>query len=397
MRVLCVVPSYWPAVQFGGPIFSVHNLNKALVKKSIDVTVYTTNVGLEGKVPTNQVVDIDGVKVNYFTFTKFFEFLGVTGWQLSFTLTNALKKNLKSFDLVHIVGAWNYPIAATAHYCRKYKKPYLITAVGHLYPYSLRRKFWKKWFYYHFVTKRDLQGASIIHYTTEDELKKCHSFLNLQNRTIVIPNAIDAAEFINLPEKGKLKEQYPALKGKKVILFLGRINWKKGLDLLIRAYSVLLGYRNDIHLLIVGNDEGGYIKKVKKWIKKFGIEDKVTFTGVLIGKEKIAAYVGSDVFVLPSYSENFGMAVVEAMACGVPLIISNQVGIQKDIIEAKAGEVIEAKTEHLVSAIIKLLDNPNISHEMAENAKKLVREKFEIEKVSDEMIDLFREIIYKVN
>ncbi len=89
MKLLCVIPSYWPAFQYGGPIVAVHGLNKTLVKKGINVTVYTTNVGLGGKVPINQEIDVDGIKVTYFSFTKFFEFLGTTGWQFSLRMTNA--------------------------------------------------------------------------------------------------------------------------------------------------------------------------------------------------------------------------------------------------------------------------------------------------------------------
>lgn len=109
MKLLCVIPSYWPAFQYGGPIFSVHYLNKFLVRKGIDVTVYTTNVGLEEKVSVNQEVNIDGVKVNYFTFTKLLEFMGTPGWQFSWGITKALKKNLQAFDLIYIVTIWSYP------------------------------------------------------------------------------------------------------------------------------------------------------------------------------------------------------------------------------------------------------------------------------------------------
>ena len=121
MKILCVVPVYFPAFQYGGPIASVHNLNKALVEKGIEVTVFTTNAGLEGKVLTNLEIDINGVKVFYFNFFKIFEFLGPTGWQFSWSLTVALKNKLKNFDLIYLSAVWNYPTAIAAHYCRIYK------------------------------------------------------------------------------------------------------------------------------------------------------------------------------------------------------------------------------------------------------------------------------------
>ena len=101
MRILCVVPSYWPAFQYGGPITSLHSLNKALVKIGINLAIYTTNAGLEDKVLVNQEVEVDGIRVTYFAFTKFFEFMGATGWQFSLPMTRALKNNVKIFDIVY--------------------------------------------------------------------------------------------------------------------------------------------------------------------------------------------------------------------------------------------------------------------------------------------------------
>ena len=147
MKLLCVVPSYWPAFKYGGPISSVHGLNKTLVEKGVDVTVYTTNVGLERKVAVNQEVNVAGVKVFYFAFTKLFELFGRTGWQFSRQMTKALKRELKIFDLVYIVAIWNYPTAAAAYYCRRYRKPYLIALRGGLNPYAMGNNAWKKRIY----------------------------------------------------------------------------------------------------------------------------------------------------------------------------------------------------------------------------------------------------------
>ncbi len=392
MKILCVIPAYWPAFQLGGPIFSVHNLNRTLAKKTVDISVYTTNFGLPETTPNAGDFDVDGVKVTYFTFTRFFEYLGTTGWQFSLPMTAALRGNLRLFDVIYIVAIWNYPIAIAAHYCRRYKKPYIISPRGLLYPYATGRKAWKKWPYYQLITKRDLEGAAAIHYTTRDELERCHLALGLKNTAVVIPNGIDLCEFKDLPSKEKLRQRYPTLKDKKVILFLGRINWKKGLDILIEAYSVLTKKRNDVHLLITGNDEAGYIRKVKKWVRGYGIKQQVTFTGMLTGKEKLEAYAGSDIFVLPSYSENFAIATVEAMACGLPVIISNQVGIYKEVSGAEAGIVIETDAQQLAGAIENLLDNPGLCKKMGENGRCLVNEKFRLDKVADDMLMIYKNI-----
>ena len=180
---------------------------------------------------------------------------------------------------------------------------------------------------------------------------------------------------------------------KKIILFLGRINWIKGLDILVKAYSRLAKERSDVHLLIVGSDEERYGEKVKSWLKNESISARVTFTGMLTSREKLEAFTGSDVFALPSYSENFGMAAVEAMACNVPVIISNKVGIYKEVESTKAGLIIATNPNELYDALVKLLDNKRESLEMGKRGRKLVEEHFAIEKVADRMIKTFEEII----
>lgn len=386
------MPSYWPATRFGGPIFSLLNLNKALVRRGVDLSVYTTNVGLEGNVLTNEEISIEGIKVNYFTFVKSLEWLGPTGWQFSPVMKSALKKSIKDFDLVYIVGVWNYPVTMAARCCLKYKKPYIISPRGMLYPITMGRKLWKKSVYYNFAVKDILNSASAIHYTTEDEAEKCHSFLGLRNRKIVIPNGIDLSEFSDLPTRQEFRDRYPVLKDKKVILFLGRINWKKGLDILIQAYNILAKESNEVHLFIAGNDEEGYKEKIEKQVSSFSLQKRVTFSGVLNGKERLEAYKGSDIFVLSSYSENFGLSVVEAMACAVPVVISDKVGIYREIRDKNSGIIVKTNTESVYRGIKKLLEDEGLRKEISENGKMLVKEYYDIDRVADKMIEVFRKI-----
>jgi glycosyltransferase involved in cell wall biosynthesis len=422
MKLLSVVASYWPAYQFGGPIFSLHNLNKKLVTKGMDVTVYTTNVGLNDRVPTNKEITLDGVKVTYFSYTKFFDFLGTTGWTFSLPMTKALRNTVMNFDIIYIVAIWNYPIAVAAHFCRKYKKPYVISPRGMLYPYTLHKKLWKKYPYYYFVAKRDIKKASAIHYTTKDEANKCHPYLGLHNPALVIPNGLDLSNYSPSQIRANFKDRHTYLKDKYVILFLGRINGKKGLCILIEAYNMLLIERDDIHLLIAGNDEGGYKNNIKKLININGMEyvdieeqnknspfDKrkyqqtghkepnVTFTGFLNEKEKLEAFASSDIFVLPSYSENFGNAVIEAMICGIPTVISNNVGIHEEVEQNRSGIVVVSNAKSVYRGIKELLSNLNLRKEIAENGKRLVKNNYDIERVADKMIECLESVLNTSN
>jgi len=411
MKLLCVVPSYWPAFQFGGPIYSVHSLNKALVKKGVDVTVYTTNMnGSENlNVPINKEVIIDGVKVYYFKSKK------PKSYAFLPSLWKALSITAKDFDLFHIHCLYSFPTLISTYYARKYKIPYIIAPRGMMIKEMIKKKSrLKKVAYISLFEKRNIEKASGVHCTVENEKQDIEKFgFNIKNY-FVVPNGIDLKEFHILPPKGLLFEEFLHLKDKKIILFFSRINWKKGLDILIRAYSMIAKERNDVHLLIVGPDNERYGEKVKGWIKSLGLgysvlgprpytrntqhpipntQTRVTFTGMLTGKDKLMVLQGSDIFVLPSYSENFGMAVVEAMACGLPVVISNKVGIYKEVEKNKAGIVVDADAESLYKGIKSVLDNENLAKELSINGKRLVEEYYDINKVADRMIDVYEEML----
>ena len=299
--------------------------------------------------------------------------------------------------MIYISAVWNYPTAIAGYYCRKYKKPYIIAPRGIFYPYTFNKKVWKKWPYYKLITKRDLEGAAALHYTSIDEFKKGHSFLGIKNnKTFIIPNGLDLSEFDSLPARRFLRDKYPILKDKKVILFLSRLDWKKGLDILAKAYGNIIKQKNDVHLLIVGDGPEDFKKKVKEWFRNEGVleGEKITFTGMLTGREKLEALSGSDVFVLPSYSENFGMAIVEAMACGLPVVTTDTVGVHNEITEASGGLVVPAgDASRLSEMIIKIISNEELAKNLSENGKALVKEKFDFNKVADKMIKKFEEII----
>jgi len=255
------------------------------------------------------------------------------------------------------------------------------------------KKIWKKWPYYQLISKIDIRGASAIHYTSNDEATQCHSRLGLKNKALVIPNGIDLFSSKQRVSGNSLREKYPVLKGKKVILFLSRLSWKKGLDILVEAFDIVAREERNVHLLIVGPDENDYRKKISKWLSNKGIEDKVTFTGMLEGVEKNDAYVVGDIFTLPSYSENFGMVVAEAMASGMPVVISDQVGLCDDVKNSGSGIVIEVNAKQLSEALMHLLENPGLSSKMGSRGKALVFSKYNWNDISRDMINIMSGLI----
>ena len=151
-----------------------------------------------------------------------------------------------------------------------------------------------------------------------------------------------------------------------------------------------------MYLVIAGEDDGdGYKDTVKKWIKNYDMENRVIFTGMISGYDKLSAFVDAEMFVLPSYSENFGMSVIEAMECGTPVVISDKVGISKEVEENNAGIIVKTNPESIYAGIKNLLDNSSLRRKIAENGKNMVKEYYDIDKVSDKMIKMYEEVLKK--
>ncbi|MCK4820729.1 glycosyltransferase, partial [bacterium] len=331
-------------------------------------------------VPINQKVQENGVEIQYFP-------VQFRPWVYSQGLGKELKCYIRSFDIVHIHGLYRYPQSIAAHYARKYAIPYIVRPHGSLDPLLYRnpRNRLIKRIYEYLIEFRNLNQASAVHFTTEEE-GQLTRFLDLKADSVVVPNGILMNRYNSFPQKEGFRKKY-GLDREKVVLHLGRINFKKGLDLLIKGFSQVARRHTDYVLVIAGPDNDGYLKNVKTWIREERIENRVIFTGMLYENEVLEALVDADVFALPSYTENFGMAVVEAMACGLPVVISDRVNIWREVKSAGAGEVIPCDADRLADALERLLDDPVLCKTMGKAGKKLAKAEYSLDRVTDKLID----------
>ncbi len=412
MKILHISPTYFPAHRYGGPIKSVHELNKGLVKLGADITVYTTNMDSSGvlDIPLYQEVNVDGVRVWYFPIT-------FRPWEYSYNLHRALSKNIKDFDIVHITSVFLSASTLGAYYARKFKKPYIISPRGNFMQEPLKFSSLKKKIYINLIEKRNLAEASAIHFTIEKE-KDDYLKLGLPLRkAIIIPNSLDMGKFNTITRDSiEFRKKFNIPVDKKVILFLGRLHPIKGLDTLIPAFAEVLKKEPKAILVLAGPDDGHYRSKIEAIIAEQrglnadfrGLANNISvnqsnqhksasyniiFTGMLLGNDKIAAYRESDIFVLPSYSENFGMVVVEAMAAELPVVITKGVGISNEVEKAGAGIVVEKDVNQVAEAILKILNNPELAKKMGENGRKLVETEFSGEKVAEKWIEEYNKIL----
>lgn len=381
MKVLHVAASL--SSRWGGPTAVIAGLARGLAQQGLEVTIFAP----VKQSSQDNIVRPEGAEVRLFRQDVF---SGI--WTAhSSELARALDREVKNFDLVHIHEIWHHPHFAAYRAAKRAGKPYIVTIHGALEPWALRYKGLKKKIYAALIQRRILNEDAAIHAITQEEVKHIQAF-GVDNHMVVIPNGIDLEEFQKLPSREDLEELYPELNGKQVILFLGRIHPKKGLDILARAFSKVAADRNDVRLVIAGPDSEGYQTKIEAMLKSGGVRSKTIFTGMLAGREKLAALSRADVFVLPSYSEGFSMAILEAMICGLPVVISRQCHFP-EVAEANAGIVIDPDAEELASALAKLLDDPKLRVEMGANGRRLVLEKFTWDKISDQMFRLYQDVL----
>ncbi len=386
MRILHVIPTYYPAFARGGPIWSVHNLNKWLVKQGVDVTVYTTDLDIPENVPRSREVLVDGVRVWYFK-------TSCKAWQYAAGMHRALKRYAGNFDLIHITSTFLAASALGGYFARKHNVPYIISPRGNLMRGTLRHRVLPKRLYIAFIERRVLRNAAAVHFTVPLEEKEYSELGFPCKKALVIPNGIEREKYDREVPSNAFRKKWGIDKKAKVVLALGRIDWKKGFDTLIPAFAEVMKKVPDARLVIAGSDNTGYRKRVESFIRKCGVEKEVTFTGLLTGDDKLAALRDADVFALPSYSENFGMAVVEALYMRLPVVITPEVGVAPYVKEADAGTIAEKDTRKFADALLELLRDENRCRRYGENGRKLVEEQFVMERIAGAWVKAYSELV----
>jgi glycosyltransferase involved in cell wall biosynthesis len=385
MRILHVVPTYLPAVRYGGPIFAVHGLCRALVARGHEVEVFTTNVdGPENSaVPLEISVPIDGVHVRYFLS----RFLRRLYWSPS--LTHALRREVKGFDVVHLHSVFLWPTSAAARSARNNQVPYLISPRGMLVKELIRRRSrWAKTVWIKLFERRNLEGASAIHVTSELEAVELMRFNWRLPRVITIANGVDDPE--RAAPGTRISADIIELAGTQpLVLFLGRLSWKKGLDRLLKAFALT----NRGNLAIVGTDDEDLVPQLSQLSQSLKIGNRVRFLPRTVsGCDKEHLFAAAQLFVLSSYSENLGNTVLEAMRRGVPVVVTPEVGAAQIVRESGGGLVVAGDPEPLSGAISRLTEDTVLARAMGEAGRHHVVEHYTWSSVATEMEALYESI-----
>lgn len=362
MRFLHVVPTYLPAIAYGGPIVSVHGLCRALAKRGHHVEVFTTNRDRSGvsPVPVGVPVLRDGVRIRYFSSP----ILKRLFWAPA--LGVALRREVENFHAVHIHAVFLWPNWAAARAAHRAKVPFVISPKGMLVKELIKQRnplIKSAWI--QLIEKSNLRRASAIHVSSAVEAEELKRFgWSLPGLTI-IPNGVD--DPTTFDESQVSRDTRRVAQASQLVLFLGRISWKKGLDRLIKA----LADAQHAVVAIVGPDDENLVPQLSRIAEQLGFRDRVSFLPrIVLGADKEYLFAKARVCVLPSHSENFGNSVLEAMRRGVPVVVTPQVGAA-DIVREAAGGLV-AEPGDFGEAIAKLVQDEALARSLGEAGQRYV-------------------------
>jgi glycosyltransferase involved in cell wall biosynthesis len=391
MKVLHVIPSLAPAD--GGPSFALPLIARELRRAGTDIDVAATAGDKEAALLNGDLArPVSRDDVNYFYFRRQTEF-----YKVSRPLTRWLGRHIRDYDLVHIHALFSYSAYTAANLAIKNRVPYVVRPLGVLNRWGMqnRRRLLKR-LSFRLIERRILANAAAIHYTSRQEKLEAEQ-AGATTMSVVIPLGVDTSVFQRETSAARFYERFPAAERRQIILFLSRIDPKKGLDILLRAFADVRRVHPASLLVVAGEGESEFVAGLKKLAVELSIAEQVLWTGFIGGDEKAAAFRAASVFALPSYSENFGLAVVEAMASGLPCVVSDQVGVAPDVEEFQAGSVVPCEAAALASALERLLADEDLRRRFGENAVSLVAERFSIEATTRSLMRLYSNVLDRHN
>ena len=300
---------------------------------------------------------------------------------------------LEQADLLHLHGVWDPMLLRVARVAAALGVPYCVTPHGMLDAWQLRQKRLKKQLALSLGYRRMLDRAAFLHFLNPDE-SRLAAPLGLSNRVQVIPNGVSLEELGSLPARGAFRARHPELDDCPVILFLGRLHYKKGLDYLADAFAILLSAQPRARLVVAGPD-GGARAAFEAQLRRLGIARQVLLVGPLYGAEKLQALIDCDCFCLPSRQEGFSLAITEALGCGVPVVISESCHFP-EVAEAGAGIVTPHDPRLIAAALEKILDDRTAAAAMGASGRQLVYARYTWPIVADRMVSAYRAAIDNV-
>jgi glycosyltransferase involved in cell wall biosynthesis len=377
MRVLHVIPSV--AERSGGPATAIVPMCRALQQEGVEVLLLSTDAGVDDA----EVSEVKGVPAMLFP-TQIGE-----SFKYSRSLTSWLHSNIHQFSVAHIHAVFNHSSIAAAHVCRKAGVPYIVRPLGTLEPWSMSQKPLRKRLFWQVSGKGMLRRAAAVHYTTHGEKVSTERLLGLNHGRVIALGV----ETTSASAPAGVTQHFPEFASEPYALVLSRLHPKKGLDVLIDAFLTLVETHKFARwrLVIAGDGPPNYVLKLKGMVAASAHPDRVAFTGWLDGAKKDALLSCASLLVLPSYQENFGLCVLEALSHSVPVLVSPHVNLAQEIVLANAGWVSTVNKEALLARLTEALDDEEERARRGRAGKQL-SEKYSWKSSAKSLVELYEAI-----
>jgi len=372
----------------GGPPVVVDQWCAELRRRGVEAEVLTTDAYVSA--------DDDAWQAEYaarypLTVVKH---IGPRGFGYSPQLRSVLVDRLKKVDLVHVHNVWSYVNRLAASLCPKLNIPFVVSTHGMLDPHSMGRKAWKKRLYGRLFEFPALRQASGLIFTHAEEERLARETCGALPTGFVVPLGTSDPPAESRSElASQFLSQFPVTARGPRVMFLSRLHEKKGLDLLLPAFQKVLQKHSSSQLVLVGPGEGDYVQELRYRAHSLGISEQTHFIGSLHGQQKWAALAAADVYVLPSYQENFAIALVEALRVGTPVVCSQRVNIWSDLANAGAATVCELNIDSVADSILQHLNDPNRAEEQGGRGASFAAENYTWAKSVERLVDVYRSVV----
>ncbi|WP_392479049.1 glycosyltransferase [Nostoc sp. C110] len=388
MKILHIIPSI--ASVRGGPSQAVIEVVKALRDENIEAEIVTTNDNGNDllDVPLGRRIEYNQVPVNFFK--RFSPKVGsIREFAFSRELTIWLWQNVSKYDLLHVHAIFSYPSTVAMAIARFQGVPYIVRPLGQLCEWSLQQSSRKKQIYLQLIEKANLNSSKSIHFTSKQEQQEA-SQLNLSSPSFILPHGVDIPN-INPNARQHLREYLNLPADEPIVLFLSRLHPKKGLDYLIPALGKLSDYR--FTFVLAGSGDPNYESEIQSLLAINNIHNCTHLAGFVKGEIKDLFLQGADLFALTSYSENFGVAVLEALSAGIPVIVTPGVALANLVAQENLGYVAEFDITAIAAAIQQVLDCPEEAQKRGDRARKFILENYTWDRIASKQISVYTEII----
>lgn len=381
MKLLLLIGTLNP--EYGGPVFGCLSLAAALVDAGQEVAVVCPDDQGEEHVRELRDLKFDVIATG-----------GAVGrFRYSSSLSAWFRKNVNAYDVVIVNGVWQYQTMLVSTVVKGSSTPYFVYAHGALdawFREAYPLKHIKKSMYWALFERRFLLGARAVIFTAKDEESIARREFNFSGiESAVVQYGVEQPRFNRVDAIRAFREVLDLPEGTRILLFVSRVQRKKGLQLLVAAFDRVYAHDTDIRLVIVGPEEDATGQEIRDSRKNLRRDDKVIFTGMLSGLRKWGAYASAELFCLTSHSENFGLVIAEAAACGLPILTTNKVNIAEELSRFNAALVVNDDEQSVVQGLLKWQAcPPSVRQAMADASLRCFAERFDMRLAARRLICL---------